>query len=171
MHRSISDVFFEHQIYTSNCLCDTSTWKPPRHLKCSVHIGLMFTHAHVHMYTHTHLYSFSIISYFSKWHHHLFSSSSQKPGCSPRLPSPPHPHSQHSPSYSALYFLILSSSLTLHCQAPSSPYLDHSTNLLTRQQLSPLPPQSFLPSAAKVTSENAILTQYFSDLNPLVAFY
>lgn len=45
---------FEHQIYTSNCLCDTSTWKPPRHLKCSVHIGLMFTHAHVHMYTHTH---------------------------------------------------------------------------------------------------------------------
>ena len=130
-------------------------------------------HMHTHTRTHTHT------SILSPWFPILVNgttvySAHQARNLGVLLDSrlPLIPHSQHSPPYSALYFLILSSSLTLHCQAPPpSPYLDHSTNLLTCQQLSPLPLQSFLPSAAKVTSENAILTQYFSDWSPLVAFY
>lgn len=143
MHHSISDVFFEHQVYTSNCLCDALTEKPPRCLRCSVHTELLFTHACKHPQG----YSFSITSCFSKWHHHLFSSSSQTPACSPGLPSPPHPHSQHSPAYGALCFLMLSSSLFLPCKPPGA--LIWTIALISWPASNFFPSQSFLPRAAR----------------------
>ena len=48
VHHSISDVFCEHQVYTSHCRCDASTDTPPRRLSCNVHTELRFTHVCVH---------------------------------------------------------------------------------------------------------------------------
>lgn len=121
----------------------------------SVHTGLRFKHTHTH-------YSFSIISCLSKWYCYLFSWSSQKPGCHPASLLLFHPTAKHSPSFGAEYFLSLSSSLCLTWQY--FPVALCWTTALISWLIDSLPAtftpfQSFLPSTAKVTPENKILTQ------------
>lgn len=143
MHHSLSDVYSELQIHTLNCLCDSPTWKPPRHLRLSMHTGLMF----ILTYLHTHTpYSFSLflvngITIYSAGQarnlgvildvsHSLI----------------PQPNIHHLMVLSISWFCLPLPILC--CQAHSSPVLDYSTNLLTdhHQQLPPCAPFSGLES-------------------------
>ena len=119
------------------------TEKSPRRLRCSVPTELMFTHA----CGHTQSYSFSITSGFSKWHHHLFSASSQTPACPPGLPSPPLPHSQH---HQRMALCVSWCCLPLSSYTAKPPgALIWTIALISWPASNFCPSQSFLPRAAR----------------------
>lgn len=131
MHHSISDVYSELQIHTLNCLCDSPTWKPPRHLRLSGHTGLLFIHTHTHP-TLSPLFLVNGTTIYS-------AGQARNLGVILDVPHSliPQPNIHHLMVLNISWFCLPLS--ILRGQARSSPVLDYSTSLPTEhhQQLPP----------------------------------